>query len=113
MCCLDGIRGNFGFPNPQRDLPSRLTMNRQNARQLTRREFIRTGAVGFTALTCAGRVAATDLEVSPAIRGLVMVPETLTWADWPGRAKRAGLNTFVVHHPESPKALLQFMKSRS
>jgi hypothetical protein len=87
--------------------------DRHDASTLTRRQFLRTGGAGLAALTCAGSLTAADLAVSPAIRGLVMVPETLAWADWPSRAKRVGLNTLVLHHPESPKALLEFVQSKS
>ena len=87
-------------------------MNSQSTRTLTRRQFLRAGTAGLAALAGVGRLSAADLGDSRTIRGLVMVPETLTWADWPGRAKRAGLNTFVLHHPESPQALLKFAQSR-
>jgi hypothetical protein len=40
-----------------------------------------------------------------------MVPETLTWQDWPDRARRAGLNTIALHHPDSPRALLEFVRT--
>jgi hypothetical protein len=31
--------------------------------------------------------------------------------DWPDRAKRAGLNTIALHHPSSPRKLLEFVRA--
>jgi hypothetical protein len=40
-----------------------------------------------------------------------MVPENLSLKDWPERAKRARLNTIALHHPNSPRKLLEFVRT--
>ncbi|MSR59071.1 MAG: DUF4838 domain-containing protein [Planctomycetaceae bacterium] len=85
-----------------------------NSSSVTRRDFVRATAASLIALSTGrprsnSHAAAPDER--PPIRGVVMVPETLTLENWPGRAKKAGLNTIVLHHPESPRALLEFVKS--
>src|SRR5207247_2587596 len=63
---------------------------------------------------CMGEtILAADPAELPPIRGLDLIPENLTLPDWPGRAKRAGLNTIVLHHFESPATLLKFIKTDS
>jgi hypothetical protein len=44
-------------------------------------------------------------------RGVVLVPEDLSLADWPERAARAGLTTIALHHGASPKAVADFIGS--
>ncbi len=44
-------------------------------------------------------------------RGVVLVPEDLSLADWPERAARAGLTTVALHHGTSPKAVADFIRS--
>jgi hypothetical protein len=39
---------------------------------------------------------------------VVLVPEDLTLADWPERAKRAGLTTIGIHHQNSPQAVIDW-----
>src|SRR3954463_14001204 len=43
-------------------------------------------------------------------RGVVLVPEDLTLADWPERARRAGLTTIGIHHQNSPRAIIDWIK---
>jgi hypothetical protein len=71
---------------------------------LGRRTFLRSTAAG---LAIAGLGAA---ERELRVQGLVRVPETLSRRDWPERAARAGLNTIALHHPSSPRALLEFVR---
>jgi hypothetical protein len=42
---------------------------------------------------------------------VVLVPEDLTLTDWPERAKRAGLTTIGIHHPDSPKAVIDWIRT--
>ena len=88
-------------------------MQNSNPNSPTRREFLRSTAIGLVATI--GRlpenVIAADPAESPPIRGLDVIPENLTLGDWPGRAKWAGLNSIVLHHFESPETLLKFIKT--
>ena len=82
---------------------------------LTRRTFVQTAMAGLAGCSslagrCAG-AAEIALEKALRIRGVVMVPENLTLRDWPERAKRAGLNTIALHHPTSPRKLLEFVQA--
>lgn len=55
------------------------------------------------------------LEPAPAgafqTRGVVLVPEDLSWADWPEQAAQAGLTTIALHHGASPQAVADFIAS--
>jgi hypothetical protein len=42
--------------------------------------------------------------------GVVLIPQDLTLADWPVRAKRAGLTTIGIHHQNSPQAVIDWIK---
>jgi hypothetical protein len=44
-------------------------------------------------------------------RGVVLAPEDLTLADWPERVKSAGLTTIGIHHPNSPQAVIGWIKA--
>ncbi|MBN1418371.1 MAG: DUF4838 domain-containing protein [Planctomycetes bacterium] len=44
-------------------------------------------------------------------RGVVLIPDDLTLADWPDRAARAGLTTIALHHGRSPKVVADFIAS--
>ena len=44
-------------------------------------------------------------------RGVVLVPEDLSLADWPERAAKAGLTTVALHHGASPRAIVDFIAS--
>src|SRR6266540_3746878 len=44
-------------------------------------------------------------------RGVVLVPEDLSLADWPERAAKAGLTTIGLHHGASPRAVVDFIES--
>jgi len=46
-------------------------------------------------------------------RGVVLVPEDLSLADWPERARRAGLTTIGIHHPSSPLAVVRWVGSEA
>jgi hypothetical protein len=43
-------------------------------------------------------------------RGVVLLPEDLTLADWPERAKKAKLTTIGIHHQNSPRAVIDWVK---
>jgi hypothetical protein len=78
--------------------------------ETTRRRFLAgcAAGVGTAALACRNSEAA-----QPALttRGVVLVPEDLSLADWPERAKRAGLSTIALHHQNSPAAVIRCVKS--
>ncbi len=81
----------------------------------TRRAFLRAACSGL-ALAAAGPIvsnaAAADIgQARFATRGVVLVPEDLSLADWPERAARAGLTTIGLHHPTSPRAAAAFVRS--
>jgi hypothetical protein len=44
-------------------------------------------------------------------RGVVLVPEDLTLADWPERVKAAGLTTIGIHHQNSPQAVIDWTRT--
>jgi hypothetical protein len=44
-------------------------------------------------------------------RGVVLVPEDLSLADWPERAKRAGLTTIALHHSSQVGAVIKLVQS--
>ncbi len=44
-------------------------------------------------------------------RGVVLVPEDLSWPEWPQRAKHAGLTTIALHHGVSPSAVVKLVES--
>lgn len=44
-------------------------------------------------------------------RGVVLTPEDFSLADWPDRAKRAGLTTIGLHHQNSPRAVVEWAAS--
>ena len=44
-------------------------------------------------------------------RGVVLVPEDLTLADWPERARQAGLTTIGIHHQNSPQAVIDWIRA--
>jgi Domain of unknown function (DUF4838) len=46
-------------------------------------------------------------------RGVVLVPEDLTLADWPERAKAAGLTTIGIHHQNSPQAVIDWTRTEA
>lgn len=48
-----------------------------------------------------------------ATRGVVLVPEDLSLADWPERAKQAGLSTIGIHHQNSPRAVIRWIQSEA
>src|SRR3954468_22129821 len=78
---------------------------------LDRRSFLATGlaaALGPRSLR-AGRFR----EPALLTRGVVLVPEDLTLADWPERAKAAGLTTIGIHHQDSPQVVIDWIKAEA
>lgn len=76
---------------------------------LNRRRFL---AANLAAALWSERFHAEGSE-HPALltRGVVLVPEDLTLADWPDRARRAGLTTIGIHHQNSPQAVIGWIKT--
>jgi hypothetical protein len=80
---------------------------------MNRRTFLRVG-LGLVASTRFGPPPAiAGGEGAPAFltRGVVLVPEDLTLADWPERAKTAGLTTIGIHHQNAPQAVINWVRS--
>jgi hypothetical protein len=44
-------------------------------------------------------------------RGVVLIPDDLTWPEWPERAAHAGLTTIALHHGSSVFEVIQFIES--
>lgn len=80
-----------------------------------RRRFLAGCASGALAVLLRGGDARanTPTDSAFATRGVVLVPEDLTLADWPQRAKDAGLTAIGLHHQNSPKAVVRCVKSDS
>jgi hypothetical protein len=80
---------------------------------LPRRQFL--GVCLGGALELAGRwdaARAGGAAGTPFVtRGVVLVPEDLTLADWPARARAAGLTTIGLHHQNSPQAVVRWIGS--
>src|SRR3954469_13735543 len=76
---------------------------------LDRRSFLATGL----AAALGPRPLRAGALRQPALltRGVVLVPEDLTLADWPERAKAAGLTTIGIHHQNSPQAVIDWIKA--
>jgi hypothetical protein len=76
---------------------------------LNRRSFL---AAHVAAVLGPGRLGATGTGAAGLLtRGVVLVPEDLTLADWPERAKAAGLTTIGIHHQNSPQAVIDWIRS--
>jgi len=78
-----------------------------------RRQFLAGCANGTLAVLLRGRIAGANTPADGGFttRGVVLVPEDLTLADWPQQAKDAGLTTIGLHHQNSPQAVVQCVKS--
>ncbi len=81
--------------------------------RLDRREFLIGCSTALMAAHFPGRGtrANTGIRESFATRGVVLVPEDLTLADWPQRAEEAGLTTIGLHHQNSPQAVIRCIES--
>lgn len=75
---------------------------------LDRRSFL---ATNLAALGSVALGAGLNRESAFLTRGVVLVPEDLTLADWTERAKSAGLTTIGIHHQHSPKAVVDWIGS--
>jgi Domain of unknown function (DUF4838) len=91
---------------------SKTWIDQCEAARGSRRHFL-SACVGTAAATAAGNFshAAEPQRPSFVTRGVVLLPEDLTLADWPQRAKQAGLTTIGVHHQNSPQAVVGWVKS--
>jgi len=87
--------------------------------QSSRREFLGLLAAGAVfpgavrASASAAPAGARPPSAQPFFltRGVVLVPDDLTLADWPQRAHRAGLTTVALHHGASPQLVADFVRS--
>lgn len=79
----------------------------------SRREFLgRCWAVPAATLLARSPVWAAAADASGFLtRGVVLVPEDLTLADWPERAKRAGLSTIALH--PFPETVIKWLSAEA
>jgi hypothetical protein len=75
---------------------------------MSRRQFLRLAITGAVATALP---AAEPARSSFATRGVVLIPEDFTLADWPERARRIGLTTLALHHGRSVLEVLKFANS--
>jgi hypothetical protein len=77
---------------------------------MNRRDFL--SACISTAAIAQASGLADQLPRPPAFvtRGVVLLPEDLTLADWPERAKKAGLTTIGIHHQNSPRTVIDWIQ---
>jgi hypothetical protein len=84
----------------------------------TRRRFVQNLAGGLLLAGTAPAVCFAEAAAGPAphahafkTRGVVLVPEDLSLADWPERAKQAGLTTIALHHSVWPREVVKLIES--
>jgi hypothetical protein len=80
---------------------------------MNRRHFV-SACVGAAATAVArGSGFAEEPPRQPAFvtRGVVLLPEDLTLSDWPARAKQGGLTTIGIHHQNSPRAVMDWIRN--
>lgn len=81
------------------------------ANRIDRRTLLTGGVLGAMTAIWAGRSALGGAPAWFTTRGVVLTPEDLTLSDWPERAQRAGLTTIALHHQNSPRAVVDWIKS--
>ncbi len=89
-------------------------MNAYCPASLTRRRFLEVLAGGLVLGETAIADAASRGLGEPVFRtrGVVLTVEDLTLADWPKRAKAAGVNTIALHAPRSARLLADYIRSK-
>lgn len=85
---------------------------------MNRRRFLLNASQAVFATAASDLLRPFALATSTPItafktRGVVLVPEDLSLADWPDRAARAGLTTLALHHQSSPQAVVRFVESET
>ena len=76
---------------------------------MNRRHFLSTSGATFAAALLQGNVSRAE-QPTFLTRGVVLLPEDLSLADWPERARKAGLTTIGIHHQNSPQAVIRWIK---
>src|SRR5258705_5650983 len=80
---------------------------------LSRRRFlISAAALGGWAAGC-GTGSISPAKGACKTRGIVLVPEDLSLADWPERARSAGLTTIALHHGAWPREVVRAVQSET
>lgn len=87
--------------------------------QLPRRRLLKSGLTALAAAATwdvtqpwdAVQAQSPAIEPPLATRGVVLTPEDFTLGDWPQRAKAAGLSTIGIHHQNSPRAVIDWIRS--
>ena len=72
---------------------------------MNRRTFLKSTALAAAATACA----VDDKPASLLTRGVVLYPFDLSLADWPERARRAGLTTIALHAARRFDVLRDFL----
>jgi hypothetical protein len=76
---------------------------------MNRRRFFSTSFGGLAAALLQSNVSGAERPTF-LTRGVVLLPEDLSLADWPERARKAGLSTIGIHHQNSPQAVSRWTK---
>jgi hypothetical protein len=76
---------------------------------MNRRHFLSTSVGSFAAGLLQGNPSFAE-QPTFLTRGVVLLPEDLSLADWPERARKAGLTTVGIHHQNSPQAVIRWVK---
>ncbi len=79
---------------------------------MTRRHFLRVGS-GVTLSLTLPVMARTAQNPRFQTRGVVLIPEDLSWTQWPERAAEAGLTTVALHHGRSLFEVVKFVHSEA
>lgn len=84
--------------------------NGGRSRGITRRQSVAAAASALAALLPDGAAPATAARREAyRTRGVVLIPQDLSLADWPERAARAGIDTIALH--PTPAVLLPYVRS--
>jgi hypothetical protein len=76
---------------------------------MNRRRFL-SGCLGTAAVGLLKTPGQAADPPSLRTRGVVLLPEDLSLADWPDRARKANLTTIGIHHQSSPAAVMDWIK---
>ena len=87
-----------------------------NPAELTRRRFLESAFASVAVGAWASKATARGgVQNHPAFqnRGVVLIPEDLTWTEWPERAAAVGLTTVALHHGRSVFEVVKRVNSDS
>jgi hypothetical protein len=93
-----------------------MNLRLAESRALPRRQFLQHIA---SVAACASLAPSVTVATSKSrgrrflTRGVVLLPEDLTWREWPERAAKAGLTTLALHHGRSAFEVVKFVHSEA